>query len=540
MLEQYILAHFDEAIENGYIKAYFQPLIRTLTGQVCCAETLARWEDPDMGFLSPVDFVPVLETHNLITRLDMTILRQACAFLQSMKEGNIHSLSVNFSWLDFSSPDFFDTVVGILAEYELSPTAINIEITESIIRDNDEQSRSVLDVFHKAGFNIWIDDFGSGYSSLNSIQNYKFDLIKIDMLFLRDFTQDSRKLISAIVSVAKSFGFTTLMEGVETEEQYHFLKDIGCEILQGFYFSKPLCSADFNAYLSENQAEPYEEKDYWNKAGQFDLISPHPFENSDTASYSTIPLALMEVTWGQANYLFANDAYIQNLLSLGFESIQELEHYFNDKISKRYNPMKDMLTKAVLKDSLQEIDYVFGDVFYSFKAKCVAKSRSLNKAVVAASLSIFKKGNEPQKRSDLLQYIQSVYSSFEHLNLLFPDTDSSIRMFSKANFQTAHQLKGLRQGIHSFCESEVHPDDRDRYYRFFDVDTLAARTAGNHVLHQGFRINDTGGAYVWRDIRINKVPSVLDNLYLYSIQDMSDSNIRIWEMLLKDHPEMLE
>ena len=111
MLEQYILAHFDEAIENGYIKAYFQPLIRTLTGQVCCAETLARWEDPDMGFLSPADFVPVLEAHNLITLLDMTILRQACAFLQRMKEGNIHSLSVNFSWLDFSSPDLIQLSV---------------------------------------------------------------------------------------------------------------------------------------------------------------------------------------------------------------------------------------------------------------------------------------------------------------------------------------------------------------------------------------------------------------------------------------------
>ena len=385
-----------------------------------------------------------------------------------------------------------------------------------------------------------MDDFGSGYSSLNSIQNYKFDLIKIDMLFLRDSTHDSRKLISAIVSVAKSFGFTTLMEGVETEEQYHFLKDIGCEILQGFYFSKPLCSSDFTSYLSENHAESDEEKEYWNQAGQFDLISPHPFESDDTGTYSTIPLALIEVTWGRANYLFANDAYIQNLLSLGFDSIQALEHYFNDKISKRYNPMKDMLTKAVLKDSLQEIDYVFGDVFYSFKAKCVAKSRSLNKAVIAASLSIFKKGNEPQERSDLLQYIQSVYSSFEHVNLLFPDTDSSIRMFSKANFQTAHQLKGLRKGIHSFCESEVHPDDRDRYYRFFDVDTLATRTAGNHVLQQCFRINGMDGSYVWRDIRINKIPSVMDNMYLYSIQDMSDSNIRICEMLLKEHPEMME
>lgn len=540
MLEHYILTHFNDAIEKGYIKAYFQPLIRTMTSQVCCAETLARWEDPEMGFISPVDFVPVLEKHNLITQLDLTMLRQACAFLQSRKEENVHSLSVNFSWLDFSAPDFFNTAIGIVVEYELSPSAISIEITESIIRDNDIQVRNVLDDFRKAGFKIWIDDFGSGYSSLNSIQNYRFDLIKIDMLFLRDFNPDSRKLISAIVSVAKSFGFTTLMEGVETEEQYLFLKAIGCEILQGFYFSQPLCPADFTTYLSENQVEPYEEKEYWNKAGQFDLISPHPFENSDAGSYSTIPLALMEVTWGRANYLFANDAYIQNLLSLGFDSIQALEHYFNDKISKRYNPMKDMLTNAVLKDSLQEIDYVFGDIFYNFKAKCVTKSRSLNKAVVAASLSIFKKGNETQERSDLMQYVQSVFSSFEHVNLLFPDTDSSIRMFSKANFQTAHQLKGLRKGIHSFCENEVHPDDHDRYYRFFDVDTLATRTAGNHILQQCFRINDIGGSYVWREIRISKIPSIMDNLYLYSIQDMSDSSIRICEMLLNEHPEMLE
>ena len=284
------------------------------------------------------------------------------------------------------------------------------------------------------------------------------------------------------------------------------------------------------------------EKQYWNTVCGFNLLSPNPFEDANTAHpfQSDIPLALIEVTWGRGDYIYANDTYLESVHSLGFDSIQTLERFFNDKVSLNYNPMRRLLTDAVLKNAVQEIDYISGNVLYKFRARCIAKSKALNKAMVVASLSTFREEGEIHDRGELMQYSQALYASYEHVNLVFPDRDSSIRVFSKANFQTAHQFLGLRAGIRSFSEKEVWPEDAARYRRFFDVDTLEARTADKGYIQQSFRIHDADGQYGWRQVRITKVPSVLENMYLYTIQTMSDVSIRIGEMLVRDHPEMLE
>lgn len=542
--EQYILEHFYEALEKKHIKAFFQPIIRTLTGSVCCAEALARWEDPNHGLLSPADFIPVLEAHDLIYRLDMAILEQTCAMYRALADTQtfLHSFSVNFSRLDFAKPSFYEDVVHIVDAYQASHEAIKIEVTESVMLADEARFHEIFRAFHGAGFSVWVDDFGSGYSSLGLLQAYNFDLIKIDMIFMRDFTVRSRRLVASIVNMAKELDILTLIEGVETEEQLRFVRSIGCEAIQGFYYAKPLNSRDFTAFLAEGRIEPLKEKEYWNNIGHFNLLSPNPLEESrvDSAMQSDIPLALIECTWGRGDYIFANDAYLANIHALGFDSIQALEHYFNDKISLRFNPMKNMLTEAVLKGSVQEFDYVLGDIFYTFRARCIAKSKELNKAMVVATLNTFRESIRQQERTDLRQYTQALYASYEHVNLVFPDRNASIRVFSKANFQTAHQLMGLRDGIQSFAIKEVHPDDRTRYLRFFDVDTLGDRLAETGFIQQGFRVHDMEGNYVWRQIRITKVPSVVEEVYLYTIQAMSDVSMKIAEMLVKEHPELLE
>ena len=541
---QYILDHFNVALEKGCIKAFFQPIVRTLTGSVCCAEALARWEDPERGLLSPADFIPVLEENRLIYRLDLEILRRACAMYRKLQETDrpLHSLSVNFSRLDFLRPDFLEAIVSTVDAFQVPHKAIKIEVTESLMVGDRAVYQKVFNTLHEAGFDIWIDDFGTGYSSISLLQEFDFEVIKIDMVFIRSFTPRSRQLIVSIVNMSKSLGILTLVEGVEREEQLSFLKTVGCEGIQGYYYAKPLDEDAFIAFLAANQVEKPKERDYWNAVGRFNLLSPNPMEDENGLSEikSDIPLALIECTWGRGDYVFANEAYMDSIHSLGFDSIQALEQYFNDRISPRYNPMRNLLTEAVMKNTVQEIDYVSSDVFYRFKARCIAKSRELNKAMVVASLSTFKDGTGIRDKTDLMQYSQSLYASYEHVNLLFPEKSSSIRVFSKANFQTAHQLKGLREGIRSFCEKEVLPEDRARYLRFFDVDTLDERLGDRGYIQQGFRIHDINNRYVWRQIRITRVPSVMESMYLYTIQTMSDVSIRIAELLVNEHPEMLE
>lgn len=243
-----LINNFEEALSNGYIKAYFQPLTRTISGKVFGAEALARWDDPERGLIPPGEFIDSLEEHKLIHKLDLAMVENVCRFYQQ-NECKDMTFSINLSRLDFVETDMFREITDILNRYNVPVNAIHLEITESTMLTNPENTQRLFEQFHKAGFSIWMDDFGSGYSSLNVLCDYPFDVLKIDMSLLRKFDVRSRKIISSIVNMSKAIGIHTLSEGVETEEQLAFLRDIGCEILQGYYFAKPMCEADFLAYL---------------------------------------------------------------------------------------------------------------------------------------------------------------------------------------------------------------------------------------------------------------------------------------------------
>ena len=167
--EAYIVNHFPKALESGFIQAYYQPIYRSVTGEMICTEALARWHDPEHGMLSPVDFIPVLERGGLIFQLDMEMIRQTCAFYRHLLNRGtpLHAFTVNLSRHDFRHEALFETVTGILEAHGVPCEAIHLEITESLMLEDIETFQRVFRQFSDAGFSIWIDDFGSGYSSLN-------------------------------------------------------------------------------------------------------------------------------------------------------------------------------------------------------------------------------------------------------------------------------------------------------------------------------------------------------------------------------------
>ena len=166
----------------------------------------------------------------------------------------LHPFSINLSRHDFNEMDMLKAISDVIKKYNVPSTAIHIEITESVMLDNTAYFRRIFDSFHDAGFAIFMDDFGSGYSSLNVLKDYSFDVLKIDMRFLSDIGTRSKKILSSVINMAKAIGIHTLAEGVETKEQMIFLRNIGCAMLQGYYYSKPLPKGAFEDYLRQESA----------------------------------------------------------------------------------------------------------------------------------------------------------------------------------------------------------------------------------------------------------------------------------------------
>ena len=242
-LKMYLITHIDEAIENEHIKVFFQPVIDVKTNKLCGFEALARWMDPVHGMISPLDFIGVLEEAHLIHKLDVFVLKKVCeGYRNEVNLGHkCVPVSFNLSRLDFKLSEIYKEVKRFTDMYNVPHEMLHIEITESVLEDDDGgYIKEQIKRFQDEKFEVWMDDFGSGYSSLNMLKDYDFDFIKIDMVFLRNFTEKSKVVIQSMVEMAKRLHLGTLAEGVETQEHLEFLKAIGCDRVQGYYFSKPL------------------------------------------------------------------------------------------------------------------------------------------------------------------------------------------------------------------------------------------------------------------------------------------------------------
>ena len=211
-MKSYVREHFDEALDLGYIKVYYQPVIRTLTGKLCGFEALARWESPTHGRLSPADFIPALEEARLIHRLDAYVVEQVAKLHHNLTSNDQPTLPVSFnlSRLDLALMDCPAVIEDIVRRYSLPRSLFHVEVTENALVENAGLIQDGVQRFRELGYEVWLDDFGSGYSSLNVLKDYKFDELKLDMAFLRTFNEASTKIIRSSVCLAKVFNKRTI------------------------------------------------------------------------------------------------------------------------------------------------------------------------------------------------------------------------------------------------------------------------------------------------------------------------------------------
>ena len=542
--EQYIIENFDSALEKGYIKAYYQPVIRTLTEQICSVEALARWQDPEMGLLSPYLFISVLEKNRLIHRLDMMILENICYTYNELREKGLplHPFSINLSRLDFNEMDMLKAISDILEKYNVPATAIHIEITESVMLDNTAYFRRIFDSFHEAGFAIFMDDFGSGYSSLNVLKDYSFDVLKIDMRFLSDIGIRSKKILSSVVNMAKAIGIHTLAEGVETKEQITFLRTIGCEMLQGYYYSKPMSSEMYIEYLTTSDiiVEARSESDYWDTIGKVNFLSPDPFNEissddfpiDDTSVLRESPtaLALIEIDGKKVKFQYSNKAYIDEIKKLGYKNTDEMESAIANMPIVYFKNINEQVELSLKTGKLIKKDHYANDIYFTYSTKCIAKTG--NKYMLAASIKTF----DPSRNANREQM-------FEKYSRILIDHDNNriiTRLYSKIGFKNEYLTMPLDKARLLFAENEVIESERERFIKFTDFDFVKKHIekSENSILQQPFHIRNQDGKFLIKDIRIILTTVEEGDRFLFVIQSMSHTAQRMALEILKEDTDM--
>lgn len=494
----FVLENFDKALEKGYIKVYYQPVIRSLTGKICSFEALARWEDPVYGLLSPAVFVPVLEKAHLIQRLDRYVISSVGSHLRYnlINRKTVVPVSINLSRYDFDLMDPFSIVEDVVHHYDLPREYFCIEITETALVKDKQNLIQALGKFRKAGYQLWLDDFGSAYSSLNVLHNYHFDELKIDMAFLRNFNDESRKIITAIVLMAKTLGVHTLAEGAETKEQVEFLKSVGCEKIQGYYFGQPLpydAALEFSLQYAYGMETRLEEHIY-DKAGMINVVTD-------------LPIAIFRYDGQKAEYLLKNDMYRHTQGSLQTWDRKENGH---DEIVPDISVQRRLqkfIEKAVASKKEEMMTYVengqyiriFLDIIGGAPGFYVGCSRIYNISYDQTAYNL-------QHADALLRNVLVIFDGLYYLDNE-ADTMEIIRTL-RSDVDEGDKIHDIRQDLSRYAAKFLHEDDRERFLQFMDMDYLKRRirTRKRPEVSAVFRVRQDDGNYCWNVFIVVMLP----------------------------------
>jgi len=252
----YIENSLRKALQNNELSLFFQPQISMKTNRVCGAEALIRWKHPERGWVPPIEFIPVAEDSGMIERIGDWVLEEACRLKKSWHEDNINgfNLSINVSGKQLKKNNWAHKVQATIEHFKINANEIELELTESSIMENPEKSIEAFRYLSDLGVKVSIDDFGTGYSSLSYLKKIDADILKIDRSFVIDLekNEDDQAICRAIINMAVSLGMEVIAEGVETEVQRNLLKNFGCHIIQGYFYSKPLPVEDFVDFVKKN------------------------------------------------------------------------------------------------------------------------------------------------------------------------------------------------------------------------------------------------------------------------------------------------
>lgn len=315
--EQEITGEMEEALRTGQFHIYLQPIYSLTTGGPVSAEALVRWVHPRKGVISPGKFIPLFERNGFITKLDAYVWEKVFQYLAEFRQQGYPDfpISSNMSRIDFYDSTVCDSIITMAEKYGVSPSLFRIEVTESAYMDNPDQLLDTIRQFNAAGFRVLMDDFGSGYSSLNMLMKIPVSTLKIDMGFIGDVgtSERSNSIMNSIIRMAKWLEMTVIAEGVETQEQLDYLRSVGCDRVQGYYYSKPLPIEDFKGavfnFPKDRIREPHRDYDKLDLAAVWRTVTAQ----NDAAGGILGAVGVYERTGNRVELVCVNDEYYKTM-----------------------------------------------------------------------------------------------------------------------------------------------------------------------------------------------------------------------------------
>ncbi|MBO4428357.1 MAG: EAL domain-containing protein [Clostridia bacterium] len=469
---QYILENFERALAENWIRAYYQPIIRAINGKACNEEALARWVDPVKGVLPPVDFIPCLEDVGLIYKLDLFMLEQVLEHIKAKEAEGFYIVphSINLSRSDFDSCDMVEEVRRRVDASGVRRDRICIEITESVVGSNYDYIKGQIERFRALGFPVWIDDFGSGYSSLDMLQSIKFDLVKFDRGFLQkmDENDDGRIILTELMKMTSALGVDVICEGVETEAQVRFLQEIGCSKLQGFFFSKPSPVQVVFEYHRANKQTGYEnpdEAEYYQSLCGLNLYDVGVVARDENVSlentYSTLPMCIIEVKGDRTRFVRTNQSYrdfFMRFFALDPSNLSEFSKYDADFM---YHVVKVCCEQGVR--TFYDEKMPDGSAVHSFARRIAVDPITGVTAIAIAVLSI----REPDEKLTVDQILSVIEQFGEYLPGGFfiykADGEGKLLYANKATFDIfgCDGPEDFKKLTGFTFRGMVHPEDYD-------------------------------------------------------------------------------
>ena len=515
--KQEILDRLDEAIAKRYIKVYYQPIVRSFTGEVCAWEALVRWQDPIKGVVYPNEFIPVLEEYRLIQKIDMFVIDEVFFRYHHDVEGKIPAVpvSINLSRIDFEVMDLVEFFEEKINQYNCPKNLFHLEVTESALMDDPEHIMTQIEKLRQNGFEVWMDDFGSGYSSLNLLKNYRFDLVKIDMDFLKEFeeSENDKIILKHIVSMIKNLGSHTLIEGVETQEQFDFMKSIGCEMIQGYLIARPMPYLEGldSIRKSGRTLETYEERIFNDEIGKIDILRQNPLQNVDHPDDdSALPLAVLFVEDGVWSFKYSNEEFMNIMRIFGYKDEADIELMLNQEHTRwlQYHHFIEICAHSKKENISESMDYIINGRIVNMRVRHMGESKEGRRDAYMVSYRLLSRFRNSDYDNRLTAISRSMISLYESVDLFGIHDDFYENIYlsdSRLHVDFDEGKRKAREIIEGICENLVHEDDRVYFRQLFDMETIEQRIAeepGGAVVGF-FRIFDSRYKYVWKAVTLS-------------------------------------
>ena len=480
----HIIRSFQEAMIEGYIEVYYQPEIRVMTREICGFEALARWRDPVHGMISPGVFVPVLEDAHLSPQLDLYIIERVCQDIVQVRrdipDWELLRVSVNLSRADFRLMDMVQAVEDVRLRYDIARSMLNIEVTEGAMNEDEKFLQGEIARFRAAGYEVWMDDFGSGYSSLNNVKDYVFDVLKIDMNFLRSFETNPKSaiVIRSIVNMAKELGLHTLAEGVETEEQFAFLREIGCEKVQGYLFSPPMPFDKAVAYCygetAQVKVEPFRLGSYYQEIGAINVLSSEALERRGSPEIGdALSLAVLEECDGEIRYLYQSKMFKMFLRNIELDEDSVHTPHYERRKRQNERMIARMMVEADRTGREVYTDFITRNSFNSVRLRLVTRDVDDTRAVfLMATVNISRFSPEAGSMQEALNQIVALYDRVDLFDLGSRKIMQLYRDVYEVNY--TQEYGHFEELVAYYAEEKIIPAEQKLFKKFYSEKHLRA------------------------------------------------------------------